>query len=125
MNINEFPEGIDLGKMPCWPQNEKWIGKKLCDVIEPDSVEKIILLMAVTSAPANIDFMGIFHSISSEYVFEKKPDDWHENYWIYDAILITDKGKYFHFHSNHDWIYLISQTAHGFARKSEKQKTGL
>ena len=117
---NETYTCIDLAKTPWYRENQKWVGQKVTEVINPEEISKIILTEAVTNATAAVDFLNINRFLKEATVFEHNPEPYKlREEWIWEAILETSEGGHFLFRANTEWVCIVSPGGHGFIRRKE------
>ncbi|KAB2958586.1 MAG: hypothetical protein F9K16_13205 [Thermoanaerobaculia bacterium] len=105
---------IDLAKAPLYREKERWLGKRLSEVLPGSSVSRLLLLTAVTSATADLDAFNITRLLSQDVAFEHAPRDWDSAVVIWEAVIETADGHTFRIRATNTWAQLISPEAHGF-----------
>ncbi|TEW51680.1 hypothetical protein [Psychromonas algicola] len=102
MADNHQPQVVDLTINN--GDTESWIGKDVSSVITVDDISKVILLKTKTSAPTDINIRSILSSIEKATKFESHSLYFPELSIIYEALLLTKKGKYIRYISTGELI---------------------
>jgi hypothetical protein len=105
---------IDLAKAPFYREKERWVGKRVSDVLPSSSVSRLLLLAAVTSATADLDAVNITHLLSQDVAFEHAPQGWDSAVVVWEAVIETGDGQVFRLRATNTWVQLISPEGHGF-----------
>ncbi|VAW66188.1 hypothetical protein MNBD_GAMMA09-3442 [hydrothermal vent metagenome] len=104
---------IDLAKTP--QLNKHWIDSNLSSVLKKGDINDIILLRAITTPVAEVDFDSILNLLDNATKFINKDISVLYSDWIWDAIIVSTTGKYFHFLSDNEFILIVSEDGFGVA----------
>lgn len=77
------------------PDGQKWVDKKLSDVIPEANISKLILLEGVTSAPPNIDTFNVYKVLEDDATFYRLEGKYPAINVTYRAIIVTNDNHVF------------------------------
>jgi len=92
---------VHLGKLPA-ADPASWQGRTLGDVVDAAQVERVILLRAVTSAPADLDLANVRRMLADGAGAQMEASDsprplppWRAREGIWHAVLLMRSGRVF------------------------------
>lgn len=74
---------------------QKWVNKKLSDVIRVGDIAKVVLLAAVTSAPPGINIFNIYKTLESDATFYQLNGKYPAITSTYRAIIVAKDNSVF------------------------------
>ena len=77
------------------PDGQKWVNKKLSEVIPVAEIAKIILIEAVTSAPLDINICGIYKTLEGDANFYQLDGQYVAIGATYRAIIVAKDNHVF------------------------------